>query len=264
MNVKEFISVLPDEKPLDRLVTDGGFFSIFRTVACIGDSLSSGEFEAVEKDGNKSYHDMYEYSWGQFIARSSGCKVYNFSRGGMTAKEYMESFADQNGYWDENKRAQAYIIALGVNDLFGLNMQLGTTKDVDLSNYKNNAKTFAGYYAQIIQRIKILQPRAKIFLVTMCPQGVWEDPNDAKKKAHRELLNEFTQMFDSTYLIDLYTYSPVQDEDFIKTFWRGHLTPAGYVLTAKMIESYIDYIIRKNPDDFAQVGFIGTDLYYTE
>ena len=47
-----------------------------------------------------------------------------------------------------------------------------------------------------------------------------------------------------------------------KNFFLGHMTPTGYVLTARMIESYIDYIIRKNPDDFKQVGFIGTDLYY--
>ena len=29
-----------------------------------------------------------------------------------------------------------------------------------------------------------------------------------------------------------------------------------------MIETYIDSIVRRNPDDFRQVGFIGTDLYY--
>ena len=58
-----------------------------RTVACIGDSLSSGEFEAAAEKGS-SYPDMYEYSWGQFMARMCGCKVYNMSRGGMTAKEY--------------------------------------------------------------------------------------------------------------------------------------------------------------------------------
>lgn len=40
------------------------------------------------------------------------------------------------------------------------------------------------------------------------------------------------------------------------------MTPTGYILSARMIESYIDYIVRKNPEDFSQVGFIGTDLYY--
>lgn len=52
-----------NEKPLDIIPPDGGYTAIFRTIACIGDSLSSGEFEAAKNDGN-SYHDMFEYSWG--------------------------------------------------------------------------------------------------------------------------------------------------------------------------------------------------------
>jgi hypothetical protein len=32
----------------------------------------------------------------------------------------------------------------------------------------------------------------------------------------------------------------------------------GYLLTGKMISSYIDWIIRSSPKDFKQVGFIGT------
>ena len=168
MNIYEYISVGENEKPLDRMVTDGGFCAIFRTIACIGDSLSSGEFESVKPDGTKRYHDFYEYSWGQFIGRACGSKVYNFSKGGMTAKAYMESFADQQGFWDRNKLAQAYIIALGVNDVtrhLNGEIELGALSDIDLSNYQNNAKTFIGYYAQIIQRVKELQPRAKIFLM---------------------------------------------------------------------------------------------------
>lgn len=73
------------EKPLDNIPPDGGYTAIFRTVACIGDSLSSGEFEAAAEKGS-SYHDMYEYSWGQFMARMCGSRVFNMSRGGMTAK----------------------------------------------------------------------------------------------------------------------------------------------------------------------------------
>ena len=260
MDINEFIGVKDGEKPLDRLVTDGGFCAIFRTVVCIGDSLSSGEFESKNADGSKGYHDLFEYSWGQFLGRSCGSKVYNFSRGGMTAKEYIEGFADANGFWDKDKLAQAYIIALGVNDLLNRNQEIGGIGDINLSDYTKNAGTFAGYYGQIIQRIKVLQPRAKIFLVSMPKSG---NVQDEKRREHRDLLKEFTELFSNTYLIDLYEYSPVQDEKFREVFWEGHMTPTGYVLTAKMVESYIDYIIRKNPQDFKQVGFIGTDLYYT-
>lgn len=259
MDIYEYMSVKENEKPLDRIVTDGGFCAIFRTIACIGDSLSSGEFESKTADGTKRYHDFYEYSWGQFIGRSCGSKVYNFSMGGMTAKNYMENFADAHGFWGRDKLAQAYIIAMGVNDIFGRGQEIGSTTDICREDYTKNADTFAGWYARIIQKIKTLQPRAKIFLVSMLKHG---DEKDEKRKKVRDLLEEFTKFFDRTYLIDLFTYAPVNDESYAKKFRLGHMTPTGYVLTARMIESYIDYIIRKNPEDFNQVGLIGTDLYY--
>lgn len=262
MDIYEYMSVGENEKPLDRIVTDGGFCSIFRSIACIGDSLSSGEFESRNSEGTKGYHDCFEYSWGQFIGRSCGSKVYNFSRGGMTAKEYMETFADEMGYWDKSKACQAYIIALGVNDIsrhLRGELELGAISDVDKEDYRNNAKTFIGYYAQIIQRIKQIQPRAKIFLVSPLKHG---DEADEKRKIVRDLLEQLTRIFNRTYLLDMWTYAPVQEGSYLTKFWLGHLTPMGYVLTARMIESYIDYIIRKNPEDFNQVGFIGTDIYY--
>ena len=43
MNINDFY-IAEKEKPLDRILNDGGFCGIFRTIACIGDSLSSGEF----------------------------------------------------------------------------------------------------------------------------------------------------------------------------------------------------------------------------
>lgn len=265
MNIYEYMSVGENEKPLDRIVTDGGFCAIFRTIACIGDSLASGEFESMKPDGTKRYNDFYEYSWGQFIGRSCGSKVYNFSQGGMTAKTYMETFADLKGYWDRNKVAQAYIIALGVNDVtrhLNGELELGSMSDIDLSNYQNNAKTFIGYYAQIIQRVKELQPRAKIFLVSPPQNGNPEDVRTQKYKIVRDLLQELTTVFNRTYLLDMYEYAPKSNKEFMETYWLGHMAPTGYVLAARMIESYIDYIIRKNPKDFQQVGFIGTDLYY--
>ena len=40
------------------------------------------------------------------------------------------------------------------------------------------------------------------------------------------------------------------------------MNPMGYLFTAKLIDSYIDFIIRANPADFKNVGFIGTDIEY--
>ncbi len=134
MNIQAYMGE-KNEKPLDNMVTNGGFFGIFRTVGCVGDSLSSGEFESINEKGEKSYHDMFDYSWGQYIAREAGCKVYNFSKGGMTAKAYCEEFAEEKGFWDGDKACQAYIIALGVNDLFGMNQEIGTVQDICMEDY---------------------------------------------------------------------------------------------------------------------------------
>lgn len=259
MNIEEFIGN-ESEKPLDRIVSDGGFTAIFRTICCVGDSLSSGEFESLNADGNHGYHDTFEYSWGQFISRMCGSKVYNFSRGGMTAKEYCESFAEANGFWNPKYASQAYIIALGVNDMWQ-NPELGSVSDVDFSDYKNNKKNFAGYYAEIIQRLKKIQPRAKFFLMTMADEGE-SDSKIKEKQAHAEILYDFAEKFDNTYVIDLLKYAPKYDEKFKENFYLlGHLNPMGYQLTAKMVASYIDYIIRHNMNDFKEVGFIGTNLH---
>ena len=260
MNIEEFIAQ-ENEKPLDKIVTDGGFTAIFRTIACIGDSLASGEFESIKADGSHGWHDMYEYSWGQYIGRMCGSTVHSLSRGGMTAKVYCESFADSNGFWNPKYASQCYIIALGVNDILNVKQELGSVKDVDFSDYKNNKENFAGYYAQIIQRLKQIQPRAKFFLMTMAKDGE-NDSRLEEKQAHSALLYDFADKFDNTYVIDLLKYAPTYDEKFKENFYLcGHMNPMGYDLTAKMVASYIDYIIRHNPQDFKEVGFIGTDLH---
>lgn len=258
MNMNDFYAK-SNEKPLDDLISDGGFVSIFRTIGCIGDSLSSGEHEGTNEEGNKTYHDYFEYSWGQFMARIAGIKVYNFSRGGMTASEYWKSFAENNGFWEKDKLCQAYIIALGVNDILNAGKPLGDISDINIDDYTKNADTFAGYYARIIQRLKQMQPKAKFFLMTMPKENRPNDKEELKVK-HAELLYKMAELFDNTYIIDFNKYAPIYDEEFEKNFYLGgHLNAMGYLVTAKMVISYIDYIIRHNREDFLQTVFVGTE-----
>lgn len=271
MNIKGALSMdigkymaAEGEKPLDNIVTNGGFCGIFRKIACIGDSLSSGEFES-RMNGVTGWHDYYDYSWGQYLARDAGCTVYNFSKGGMSAKEYCEEFAKANDLWNIEKRCPAYIIALGVNDVTHMiegRYELGTIDDVDKDNYKNNAETFAGWYAQIIQRYKENQPKAKFFLMTMPKEPMRDEKRKELNAKHNQLMYQMAELFENCYVIDLFKYAPEYDEEFKKNFYlAGHLNAAGYRLTALMVESYIDYIIRHNPEDFKQVGFVGTPFY---
>ena len=255
MTLEDYMRVDPNEKPLDNIPMDGGLCAIFRTLGCIGDSLSSGEFESLNEEGKKGYHDYYEYSWGQYIARHAGLCAYNFSKGGMTAENYWKSFAEDRGFWSPDLLCQGYIIALGVNDIINRGQELGSVADINLEDYNQNAETFAGYYGRIIQRLKSMQPHARFFLVTMPRSGNAKDP---LREAHAALLHDMAKLFDYTYVIDLFRYAPVYDDTFrSRYFLGGHMNPAGYILTARMIEAYIDYLVRHNPEDFMQIPFIG-------
>lgn len=258
MKLNEFLSD-PAERPLDRMVNDGGFCGIFRTIGCIGDSLASGEFESLDEQGNRGYHDLYDYSWGQYLARMCGSRAINFSRGGMTAKEFWSSFGETCGCWKAENVCQAYIIALGVNDQKGI--ATGSAADIDIEHPENCKDTFAGYLGRIIMRLKSMQPKARFFLVTR-PNEVTDAERSTHIVNHRRLMYELAELFDYTYVIDLKEYGPVYDGEFKKNFFLGgHMSATGYLLTARMFASYIDYIIRHNPEDFTQIGFVGTDFH---
>ena len=267
MNINEYLEFLtaPDqhEKPLDNIAEDGGLTSIFRTIGCIGDSLASGEMESTdEKCERKGFHDMFEYSWGQYMARAAGITVHNFSRGGMTAKEFAETFG-YNGCFNKKNACQAYIIALGVNDLLNTKIEVGTADDMwDGTVSAEPATSYAGYYNWIIKKCKEIQPDAKFFLVNM-PRSEYRGEAGAKvREACYNIINDIAKKHTNTYVIDLYTYMPENVGKYLDYFYLGtHLSAAGYMFTGKVIMSYIDYIIRHNYEDFIQVPFIGLDIH---
>ena len=266
MDLTKFLPPDVSEKPLDVLKDDGGFTSVFRTVAVIGDSLAAGDLESLTLEGVRDFHDNHDISWAQFLARMSGITVYNFSRGNMTAKEYWETFADEKGFWDKAKAAQAYIFALGCNDLEPEDSQVGSTGDIS-ADFMENKPTFAGYVAKIIQRYKEIQPDAVFFLVTMPrePEPFVAKTLAARYEEHRTLMYRLAEFFTNTYVIDLAEYGPAYDEAFHRTFFNGgHLNIEGYYLVAKMIGSYIDFIVRSNFGKFNQAGFTGTPYRYCE
>lgn len=257
MNAEHYIHPSSDEQPLEHLNPTGGMMAIFRRIACIGDSLASGELEVRNENEKKVYLDLYEHSWGQYLARMTGATVYNFSKGGMTAIEYLESFGYSKNFWDPKLAADAYIVALGCNDLFGRKQEVGTTADVNRDDPSQSKETFAGYLGQLILRYKKIQPDAKFFYLTM-PRGGTDDDHEKIRDAHAALMYDFAKDFGNGYVIDLRRYGPAYNAEFKNKFYGGgHLNVSGYYLTALMVASYIDYIIRHNARDFREVGLAG-------
>ena len=249
----DLLTVAPDEQPLDNLKGTCGFAGIFKEIGVIGDSLSSGEFESHDENGNIMYHDMYEYSWPAVLERLTGTVYRNYSRGGMTAKEFYESWADRNGFWQWN---QAYIIALGNNDVLGCGHPVGSVADIHPEDSQANPPTFFGNMGRIVSKLKEIEKDARIFLVSMQRRG--EEEADPVICQVAEEMKKMCRLFSFTYLIDMTSHGPVYDQEMRKTFALGfHPNAMGYYSYALMIGNYIDYLIRKNPLDFFEVPFIG-------
>ena len=259
---------------LDTLRYDGGMTAIFRKIGCIGDSLSSGEFEHDQK-GIKGFWDCYDYSWGKFMERTLGNQVTIFAKGGLTAyhlykdaDEGTSTVQEINHLFDPQYLQQAYIIALGVNDLVGEGAleklyggEIGDPqKDICLTDYQKNAGSFVGVYAKIILRLQQMQPDAKFFLVSM--------PNDQEENfaprcpVHLKVLKEMAQVLPNCYVIDLYHHAPPYDAAFReKYFIGGHMNAMGYRQTSYYIMTYINWIIENQPKDFAAVSYIGSPYH---
>ena len=255
-DIEGLLGVREGEKPLDVLSPTCGYAGIFKKIGVIGDSKCSGEFESRDEEGKVSYNDMYEYSWPAILERITGTKYENYCRGGMTAKEYYDTWADRHGFWRWN---QAYIIALGNNDTLVLHYPMGTVADVHPEAPEKNADTFFGNMGKIICKLRGIEPKCRIFLVT--PQRR-NSPDDVDLDAISEGLRAFPSMFPFTYVIDMAKYGPAYDEEMRRRMAMGwHPMPQGYYAYALMIGNYIDYIIREHMDDFAEIGFIGTNLH---
>ncbi|MBQ0111094.1 MAG: SGNH/GDSL hydrolase family protein [Oscillospiraceae bacterium] len=264
--MEKFYCTDENEKPLDNPVIGGGYVGILRKIAFIGDSLSSGEFEIYKETNNERVCiDNYDYSIGQYIAREAGITAYNFSVGGMHVRWYMDGFAQLRGYFNPELAANAYVIALGCNDFILLergDLEFGSIDDVHPDNPEQNAHTFCGYYGQIISKYKAIQPHAKFFFETL-PVSNWSANEEIHNK-HTKFMYQLCDIFENSYVIDLHKYAPPYDDEFQRKFYlSGHMSPLGYMLSAKMIMSYIDYIIRHNPEDFKYLGLMEYDFHPT-
>ena len=251
----------PGANPLSGIENTPGLISCFLNVGCIGDSLASGVAVYKDQNGNivVNSQNRYQYSWGQYLARMTGNTYYNWSAGGLRTDSWLNS-VHATECFDGNHLCQAYIIGLGQNDNNrDHGSGLGTINDINIANYNNNADTFYGRYAKIIQKIKEVQPKAKIFVIT--------DPNDSvNTNGYNTAIRNIAQLFDNVYVLDMRAYwSTAPCNEFLENQKRyGHFNAVGYYIIAKMIMTYIDYIMEHNYEDFREIENIGTDYHWYE
>ena len=230
-----------------------GYTPIIRDWGFIGDSLSSGEMECFDGQTRK-WIDIYEYSWGQQICRLCGSNGYNYSSAGQTTKGWITGGGDRTWNKAKTTKHQAYIIALGVNDITNGVQPGNIDTDIDISNYNNNADTFAGNYGGIIQRVRSVSERSIIFVVLM--------PRDDDKAASMNaIIKGIANKFKNIFIIDLSQLSELYKSTYFhkKYYMNNHLNAAGYLFTAYLFMHYIDVLIQENVDSFRDIALWNTN-----
>lgn len=226
----------------------GDLVGAFQSIGVIGDSLSSGACSSTS-----GIPDIYQVSWIQFMARKLGIKGINFSQGGLTTRTW---FTSPNGYdklINQDNKCQCYFIALGHNDAFRLGESyIGSNSDINMEDDSLNADTFYGNYAKIIQTIKKIQPKAKIFVLTI-PNAVSPLP------LYSDAIRAIAEMFDNVYLLDI-AKDNLYKTQFMKTCIRNsHYNAVAYNVVANNMIALVSKFMYNNINEFLDIEFIGTN-----
>ena len=209
-NVPEIINSLSEnisEKVKNYKTTENFVsLSLFSKFGVIGDSYASGEIYFDD-----SFHDVYEISWGQILARKTGTKCVNFSAGGLSTKGWLTNSHGLPSML-ENEPQDIYYLALGINDANNYGAEyLGTVADMN-EDFTQNADSFYGNYGRIIGNIREHAPNAKIIMFTIVPTT---EMKATYNEAIIEIANHFgiphvVQTDDVFFTSDFYTNGKVQ------------------------------------------------------
>lgn len=215
--------------------------SLFTDVGVIGDSYASGEIYAT--DGSL-IGDKYKISWIQQLARKNGFTGYNFSSGGLSTRTWLTA---ENGLkkLNNSKVCELYILALGINDYYGLGESyLGTQEDIS-----NGNDTFYGNYAKIINAVKEKAQNAKIMISTIAIRNIESSDNKTLIKKFNDAIINIANHY-SIPLIRQDTYSYFNSALYSDNMIHGHPTAVGYSILATELEKCIGIAMVENATYF--------------
>lgn len=239
-----------DIDPLKTIKETPGYTRMFKTIGCIGDSVTKGY--VTSSSGGV---DLVDYSYPTYLERICGNKVYNWGVSGATSKSWLKGYKGSTAHiecFDGNHKCDAYIIGLGGNDgSKNNNVPVGSLEDIK-ADYNDNPNTFYGNMDKIIRKIKEVQPKAKIFLTTYLIYKLSRIP------PYEEATRILATKYENCYLLDLHLYGEKHCDDFDYSDTH-HKNALGYLKKAHIIATYIDWVIKNNKSDFMNVQFIGTD-----
>ena len=214
--------------------------ALFETVGVVGDSYASGAISV----GGATAASHYSVSWPQIMARRNGISCTNFSKGGLTTRTWLTDAKGASLLQSESAK-NLYILALGINDnaLLGTDY-LGTSADIDTSDYTANADTFYGNYGRIISMIMEKAPSAKLVISTMAPSAP-----GSNVAVYNAAIEEIAGIFGIPLLVqgdDHYFTSKLYTSGIVE----NHPLASGYAHMANAFERMICKAINENQSYF--------------
>lgn len=234
---------------------------LFPRIAMIGDSLSSGEIvedddralgvlfggvhpERGVVDQGPACVDKTESSWCSHITRRINAKCVHYTRGGITAKGWLETY---NYFMAlEKEKYPLYFIALGANDFNGY--KLGDPSDT----LKDN--TFLGYYNEIIKSIKIINPHAVVLCLSMYYD---EDETRVNSFGNKDIdftngVKKLTENYEKVYFLDFAHEGKnvLNKTEYIR---RGHYDSVGYLAVSYEIEAIANKVLAEHVNDLKDI-----------
>ena len=211
---------------------NGNDISVFKKIACIGDSITEGYFNKVNVSGGQVIQD---YAYPAMLEKLSGSECVNKGTSGATSESW---WTDHSG--DDFSGYDCAIINFGINDA------LQSVPEADVRDA----------FANIIGALKTANTGIRIFIANVNPAY----SRDATTyDAINAIIEDIAENTADCFFLDLTEYGHTVGAGYV----NGHLTACGYRQLAQDYKAYISHIVRNNPEDFRFVQFIGTNLYPT-
>ena len=190
-----------------------------KVIACIGDSLTEGDYGVVAMAG---IANVQEKNYPYFLKELSGCKVKNHGHCGFTSVMILDLF--KNGTIKVDG-ADIIVVVLGTNG--------GQSEE----GYSENDLA----YKEIIRLCKEQSPKAKIFICT--PPRPTQDKTMLGYSFNENAFNgmkfvkKYAKEDKELYLIDLYNSPQIRKESdaFLYPNDGLHFGEAGYQILASII-----------------------------
>lgn len=268
-----------DDNPLARMITGPSRARIFKSYGIIGASFESGAENP--STGGQIYNQGYE--WPTLFGKVNDVTVYNYALAGNSLNEWLSKINDTtivpkfDGHcvpWLEHATpAECYLINMSSNDLTRgkYSGAAGNVESIDPEHdYTQDAyaidKPYTEVLAAIIQLCRQRSPKCFILLATvrkisLSDYTLYRTPEEIEELC--DAMKAVAEKFSHCFVLDINTFGfdwPTWGRSYGYQSSVGiHPTRLGHIHLANQFNTFIDWIVAKNPTAFREVSSILLD-----